>query len=206
MAKILHIQASPREGAFSKLAAEAYLAAHLAKHPGDVVETIDVWTADLPEFDGPTLQARYAAAAGKEHSAEQAKSWGAIVKQVEHFKGFDAYVVSFPMWNFSVPYRLKQYIDVLAHPGLTFGRSPEKGFFGLVTGKPVTIFVASAGDYRPGAPAAAIDFATPYVEWMFKFFGFTDIRTLRIGPTVGTPDAVEAVKTQCVNEARALVV
>ncbi len=204
MAKILHIQASPREGSYSSLAADAYLAAHLAKNPGDTVETLDVWTADLPHFDGPTLEARYAAASGQTHTPAQAKAWGAIVKQIEHFKSFDAYVVSFPMWNFSVPYPLKQYVDVIAQPGQTFGWAADKGFFGLVTGKPVTIFAASAGNYAPGTGAAAVDFATPYLEWVFKFFGFTDVRTMRVGPTVGAPDALDAMKAATVKQAQEL--
>jgi FMN-dependent NADH-azoreductase len=205
MAKILHIVGSPRDTSYSHRAAEAFLAEHLAKHPGDTIETLDVFSAKLPAFDGDTLAARYAAAGGQTQTPEQAKAWGAVVEVINHFKSFDRYVVSVPMWNFGIPYTLKHYVDVLAQPGQTFGFSPEKGYYGLVLGKPVTIIVASAGNYRPGAPAAALDFATPYLEWVFKFFGFTDIQTLRVGPTAGSPETVEQNAAAAIAEAKALV-
>jgi FMN-dependent NADH-azoreductase len=204
MAKILHIKASPRAGSLSTLAAEAYLAAHLEKHPGDTVETLDVFAVDLPAFDGATLDAKYAVMSGQAHSPDQAKAWGEVVKTIEHFKSFDAIVVSAPMWNFGVPYALKHYLDVIAQPGQTFGWSPEKGYFGLVLGKPVTLFTASAGDYRPGSGAEAIDFTTPYLEWIFRFFGFADLRTIRVAPTAAAPEVVEAAKEAALKEARAL--
>jgi FMN-dependent NADH-azoreductase len=205
MAKILHIVGSPRDDSFSTLAAEAFIAAHLDKNPDDTVERLDVWTANLPAFDAATLGARFAAASGVTQTPEQAKAWGAILKVVAHFKAFDRYVLSTPLWNFGIPYPLKHFVDVLAQPGQTFSFSPATGYAGLVLDKPITLFVASAGDYRPGAPAAGLDFATPYLEWIFKFIGFTDITSVRVGPTAGAPDVVEKNKQAAIAEARALV-
>ncbi len=43
MAKVLFIEASPRKGrSFSTQAAQAFLDAYQAAHPGDTVETLDL--------------------------------------------------------------------------------------------------------------------------------------------------------------------
>lgn len=192
MAKLLFIEASPRgERSYSSQAARAFLDAYRAAHPGDTIEVLKLWSADLPAFDGATLAAKYAVMGGKDFTAEEAQAWGRVAATAEHFKAADKIVVSTPMWNFSVPYVLKHYIDVIAQPGLTFGWSPEAGYFGLVKGKPALVVTASMGAYGPGSGAEAIDFQKPYVEWMLKFFGFETIHAIQVVNT-GMPDTAEA--------------
>ncbi len=192
MAKVLYLEASPRgERSYSSQAATAFLDAYKAAHPGDTVEVLDLWAADLPAFNGATLDAKYAVMGGKDFTAEQANAWGRVVAAADHFKAADKIVISTPMWNFSVPYVLKHYIDVIAQPGLTFGWSPEQGYFGLVKGKPALVVTASMGAYGPGTGAEAIDFQKPYVEWMLKFFGFETIHSVQVTNTA-MPDAAAA--------------
>ncbi|AVO44630.1 FMN-dependent NADH-azoreductase [Phreatobacter cathodiphilus] len=204
MAKVLFIEASPRKGrSYSTQAAQAFLDAYQAAHPGDTVETLDLWAADLPAFDGATLDAKYAVMGGKDFTAEQAQAWGKIVAAADHFKAADKIVIATPMWNFSVPYVLKHYIDVIAQPGQTFGWSPDQGYFGLVKGKPALVVTASMGAYGPGSGAEAIDFQKPYVEWMLKFFGFETIHSLQVINT-GMPDSAEASLAEAKVKAEAL--
>ena len=74
----------------------------------------------FPEINGTMLDAAYAVKHGQPHSPEQLHVWQAIVRIAEHFKSADKYLLSLPMWNFSIPYRLKHYIDLLVHRELTF--------------------------------------------------------------------------------------
>jgi len=204
MAKLLYIEASPRKArSYSIQAATAFLDAYKAAHPGDTVEVLDLWTADLPAFNGETLDAKYAVMGGKDFTAEQAQAWARVTAAADHFKAADKIVVSVPMWNFGVPYVLKHYIDVIAQPGLTFGWSPDKGYFGLVKGKPALVITASMGDYRPGTGAEAIDFQKPYVEWMLKFFGFETIHSIQVTSTA-MPDSAEASLAEAKTAAVAL--
>ena len=122
----------------------------MAGHPGDTVETLDLWHADLPEFDGPAIEAKYAILHGQKFSAAQEQAWNAVTKIADHFKSADKYVISLPMWNFGIPYKLKQFIDVIVQPGLAFSFSPETGYKGLITGKPVVVVYARGGAYGPG--------------------------------------------------------
>jgi FMN-dependent NADH-azoreductase len=114
MAKVLYVQASPRaERSKSIQVADAFVKAYAAKHPSDKVETLNLFTANLPTFDGLTINGKYNIMHGKAFSPEEKKAWEAVVKVIEHFKSFDKYVLAVPMWNFGIPYRLKQYLDII---------------------------------------------------------------------------------------------
>jgi FMN-dependent NADH-azoreductase len=81
MAKVLYIQASPRVGRSSSIqVADAFVEAYRAKHPADKVETLNLFTAALPSFDGLTINGKYNIVHGKEFSSEQKKAWDAVGK------------------------------------------------------------------------------------------------------------------------------
>src|SRR6266536_3103899 len=114
MAKLLYIESSPRKGRAASIAVAQYcLDTYRNKNPNEAVETLDLWATNLPRFDGFVLEAKYASLNGDPQTAEQSKAWQAVVKLAEHFKSADKYLFSLPMWNFSVPYVLKHYIDAL---------------------------------------------------------------------------------------------
>ncbi len=156
MATVLYIKASPRGGRSHSLAvADAFVETYRAAHPGDEVKTLDVFKADLPAFDGLAVQAKYTILHGQKHTAEELAAWQAVEAVIAEFKAADKYVFAVPMWNFGIPYRLKQYLDLLIQPGYTFSYSPEKGYTGLVTGKPVFVAYARGGEYPEGTPGEA---------------------------------------------------
>ena len=188
MAKLLHIQASPRGNrSASVTVAQHFIESYLATHPGDTVETLDLWQAGLPEFDGAILDAKYAVLHGQKHTPEQLQAWQAVVKIADHFKSADKYVFSLPMWNFGIPYKLKQFIDVLVQPGLTFNFTPEEGYKGLVLGKPAVAVYARGGAYGAGSGMEGYDAQSPYLKEVLGFIGFTDIKEIFVEPTLASP-------------------
>ena len=205
MAKILYIQASPMgDLSFSIRAARAFLDAYRAANPKDGIEELDLWKTDLQDFDFIAASGKYKIMRGLPHSDDEAKAWTRVKKAIDQLKGADKVVVSTGMWNFSIPYRLKQYIDIITQPGFTFSYDPAKGYSGLVTGKPLQLILASGGEYPAGTPMAAYDFQKPYLELIFGFIGFTDIRTLRVEGTL-TPaaeDNLEKIKKSAAEAAR----
>ncbi len=206
MATLLHIVASPRvDRSHSRHVADAFLDAYRQAHPDDTVETLDLWSEDLPPFDGEVINAKYAVLHGKPHNEAEAAAWQRVVAMADRFKAPDKYLFSLPMWNFGIPYKLKHYIDVIAQPGLTFAVSPEGQYSGLVTGKPAAVVYARGGAYS-SEPARGFDFQKPYLEFMLGFFGFTDVRPIVVEPTLaGDPkQARETANAQAVEVARAL--
>jgi FMN-dependent NADH-azoreductase len=193
MAKLIHIQASPRGNrSASQAVALCFIESYRAAHPGDIVDTLDLWQTDLPEINGSTLDAAYAVKHGQPHSPEQLHAWQTIVRIADHFKSGDKYLVSLPMWNFSIPYKLKHYIDLLVHRGLTFSFTPREGYKGLVTGKPLVAVYARGGAYSPGSGAESWDQQSTYLKQIFGFIGFTDIQEIFVEPTEASPASKDA--------------
>ena len=206
MANVLHIVASPRKESYSTRLAEAFLEAYRQAQPKDRVETLDVFQADIPPFYAPAAKAKYAVTTGQAPRDEAEAAWLPVVEAIKHFKRFDKYVLSSAMWNFGIPYRLKQYIDVLVQPSLTFGYSPEKGYSGLVTGRPLLLLLARGGVYKSGNPLETLDYQETYLRTIFGFIGFTDIRSVAIQGTLQKkPEQLEADLRQAIAAAREAV-
>jgi FMN-dependent NADH-azoreductase len=185
MAKVLHIQTSPRGGeSMSIQLARAMLTRYRELHPIDEIETLDLAAADLPPFNVPASEAKYAVLGGAEANGEAAQAWQRIIAVIDHFKSADKLVISSPMWNFTIPYPLKHCFDVIVQPGLTFNYSEETGYTGLVTGRPALLLLARGGDYSEGSGAEAMDFQRPYLETILRFVGFEDIRVVTVEPTL----------------------
>jgi FMN-dependent NADH-azoreductase len=204
MSKLLHIESSPRgQRSASITVAERFLDAYRGAHPGDTVETLNLWQTNLPEFNGATLDAKYAVLQGQSLTGDQASAWQVVTKIAEHFKSADKYLFSLPMWNFGIPYKLKHFIDVLVQPGLTFSYSPE-GYKGLVTGKPAVAIYARGGEYGPGTGAEGYDSQCPYMRQVLGFIGITGIQEIFVEPTAGSPTAKELAVSKSSAKAVAL--
>ena len=187
--RVLHIQASPRsKRSHSRVVADAFLDAYQAAHGEDEVITLDLFNMSLPTFDGFVLQAKYNILHGEEHSESQVAAWLSVEDVISEFTSADKYVVSNPMWNFGISYRLKHYIDVVTQPGYTFAVTPDGNYKGLVTGKPLLLIHARGGAYPVGSEMAGLDFQRSYLETVFGFMGFTGIEHLMVETTL-SPEA-----------------
>ena len=205
MQKLLYIQASPRkERSKSTQVAAAFLESYRQSHADDTVETLNIFEEDLPTFDGLKVQAKYTILHGKEHTPEEREAWDAIEKIISHFKAADKYVLSLPMWNFSIPYRLKQYIDILVQPGYTFTFG-ENGYEGLVKDKPVFVVYARGGSFPEGSEREAFDMQKKYIELFLGFIGFENIQSIVVGPTLqGEPIDIQTMLDVSIQKARSL--
>lgn len=193
MTELLHIKASPRADlSHSGKAAAGFIKALETHRPGLQVREIDVWQADLPAFDGPLLAAKYARLAGRSFTPQEAESWAAIEDLVQRLDAADAVLISTPMWNLSIPYRLKHYIDLVTQPGLSFRFDPQTGYTPLLRPRPVVAILASSGDFSEGPSWGRPDLATPYLRQALAFIGLGDADIVPVGPTAGKPEGVLA--------------
>jgi FMN-dependent NADH-azoreductase len=204
MSKLLYIQASPRgQRSHSVTVTDALIDEYEKKHPDDEVEILNVFDESLPNFDGLAVQAKYTILHGKSHSQIEQDLWKNVEKVIEQFTSVDKYVLATPMWNFSIPYRLKQYIDILVQPGYTFSYSPESGYEGLVKGKTMLAVYARGGEYTPGSDAEGYDMQKKYIELIFGFMGITDISSVVVEPTLqGGPDAAGAKRQEAIEKVK----
>lgn len=205
MSRLFYLQASPRgERSTSIALADAFVNAYRQAHPADEVKVTDLFQRDLPVFDGYALNAKYAILNGLKHTPEERVAWEKVAAIADEFKSYDKYVLAVPMWNFSIPYRLKHYLDVLIQPSLTFTFSPESGYKGLVTGKPAFLALARGGEYPAGSPAEAWDFQSKYILTALGFIGFTDIRVVMAEPTLGDPALTAKRRDEAISKAIAM--
>lgn len=191
MTKLLYIQSSPRKDrSISSMVAKAFLDAYGKKDPKQDVETVDLWSVSLPEFDGDIVNAKYRILHGQEASMVEQNAWKAVVDVFARFNCADKYLFSLPMWNFGIPYKLKHFIDLIVQPGLAFSFDQETGYTGLVTGKPAVVIYSRGGSYL-GDAGNTFDFQKPYFETFLNFIGITDIRSIVVEPTLDRPENVE---------------
>lgn len=203
MSQLLYIQASPRiERSYSIAAAEAFVSAYKQANPKDEVVSMNLFKKDLPAFDGLAVQAKYTILHGLKHTAEELAAWKSVEELIAEFKSADKYALAVPMWNFGIPYRLKQYLDIIVQPGYTFSFSPKEGYKGLVTGKPVFVAYSRGGAYPKGSAEEAFDLQTKYFQLALGFIGFTDIRTLIVEPTLAGPDVAKKIKEDSIAKAK----
>ena len=139
--------------------------------------TSTCWTSGAkgcPEFDGEVLEAKYARLGGREFSNAQREAFAELERMAMRFALADRVLISTPMWNFGLPYKLKQWFDLIVQPGLTFRFDPAQGYLPLLKDRPTIAIVASGGDFVTGMNRGRIDMATPYLGvtciWLLPFF------------------------------------
>jgi FMN-dependent NADH-azoreductase len=192
MARLLYIEASPAKSTSHSIeVAKVFLKAYQETHPQDELQAIDLWAADLPPFDAETIEAKFAVLRKHEFTPEQHARWDAVQRISRHFNAADKYIFSVPMWNFSVPYRLKHYIDVVTLAGENWSWSRAEGYKSLLAGKKALLIYASAGEYGVSDPS---DFQKPYLRRWLSFIGVTDIQEISVAPTLADADALAGTK------------
>jgi FMN-dependent NADH-azoreductase len=185
MSEVLYIKGSPRTGRSHSVAvADEFIDSYRQTHPDDNIKTIDIFKADLPAFDLAAATAKYKIMHGQEHSEQDREIWAKVVSIIEEFKSADKYVMAVPMWNFSIPYRLKQYIDIIVQPTYTFSVTEDGNYEGLVKNKPIFIAYARGGEYPAGSATEAFDLQKRYLELILGFMGFSDVHSVSIEPTL----------------------
>lgn len=204
MPRLLYIKASPRPESRSIAIAGAYLDALKAKRPDLDVDVLPLWSEPLPHFDGDKANAKLSVITGQAHTASQKTAWDEVLAIIARFKAADMYLFAVPMWNGGIPYRLKQYIDIVHQPGELFGLDPATGYFGLLKNKRAVIAYTS-GAYAPDKPSPAFgsDHHAAYMRSWLNQAGITDITELRHQPTLLDPDNAAAFERAKVNAAAA---
>ncbi|WP_291737467.1 NAD(P)H-dependent oxidoreductase [Leisingera sp. F5] len=190
MTKLLFIQASPRGAdSKSKALADAYLSKLQAVKPGIDVDVLNLSAEVLPDYDGDKVAAKMNVITGQDHDSCQLTAWDEITSMAQRFISADIYLIAVPMWNGSIPYKFKQYIDLIHQPGLLWGLEPETGYFGLLENKKAVLALTS-GAFGPGMPSPAfgVDHQSAYLKFWLNQAGVNDIQEICFQPTLLTND------------------
>jgi FMN-dependent NADH-azoreductase len=183
--KLFHLRCSPRPASESSAGADIFVTRFQQVRPDWDIDVMDIWRETLPEFEGETLEAKYARLSGREFSGAERDAFAVLERRATRFALADRVLISTPMWNFAIPYKLKQWFDLIVQPGLTFRFDPAQGYLPLLKNRPTVVILASGSDFVTGMNRGRIDMASPYLREVLRFIGVSDVRFALIGPTAG---------------------
>lgn len=180
--RLLHIIATPRGLASNTGRVSSVLIEELHQQYGDLeVTTLDLFSADLPAVAGVNIKSKYALMTGQPVDETAKGSWQEIESTIQQFLAADLYVITVPMWNFSIPYALKYYIDAIVQPGYLFAYNEQGQPVGLVEGKKMVVVTSRGGDYSQ-PPMDAFDHMQTYLRAIFGFVGIGDLQFFNVQP------------------------
>jgi FMN-dependent NADH-azoreductase len=205
--RLLHISASPRGAASASLAiADEFVHAFAGANPDHTIEHWDLWDGTLPEFGPAAVTAKMTVFGGEDPTGDAAAAWERVRETFARFDRADRLLLSVPMWNGSIPYILKQFIDVISQPGMIFGVDPYSGYEHLLAGrgKRAAVIYTSAVWGPELAPSFGTDFQSTYLGDWLRWTGIDDITEIRYHPTLlGSADATMAKAREAAREAAA---
>ena len=200
--RLLHIVATPRGLASHTGRISSVLLEELhASHDDLDVETLDLFSADLPAVAGVNIKTKYALMTGQPVDDAARGSWREIEKIIEQFLAADMYVLTVPMWNFGVPYALKYYIDAIVQPGYLFRYDEQGRPEGLVRGKKMVVVTSRGADYS--GPMASYDFLESYLRAILGFVGISDLTFFNAQPMDISPELRRDAYASVIGEVRA---
>lgn len=205
--RILNITTSPRKDKSASIAiVNAFLAEYKERVSDVVVDTLDIWQEQLPEFDAEAINAKYKGVSGEPMTPVETATWEKIRELASRFQRADRIVLSVPMWNFSFPYKFKQLIDLSCQRNMLF--TFDGDFYGpsLNIDKAFVVYVRGQSDEagfktvsQPG-----FKYLSGYVEFWLQFIGVRSIVSLTVEHTWDgrAVDMIEAGKRQAAELAR----
>lgn len=201
MSTILRIDASSRIANSHSRAIGNLVEARLTE-PGARVSRRDLSSAPLGHITDATIEAMFGVA--RKRMFGGATSATRLSDQViDEVREAGAIIITTPMYNFGLPSALKAWIDQLVRVQKTFAY--ENGEFrGLLQSKPVYVVIAyGARGYADGALKPA-DFVRPYLDFVLRFIGLTDLHFITVEGTSGSEEAGAIARAEAVAQIGAL--
>mgnify|MGYP000591395625 FL=1 len=175
--KLLHIDSSVlAEHSVSRQLTARIVTEWQATHPGTAVEYLDLAQDTPATLSGAELAARMTPADSR--SAEQTAAAARTEAFLQQFLAVDVIVVGAPMYNFSIPSQLKNWIDCIAQAGRTF-KYTETGPVGLAGNKTVIVASSRGGVYSTSEALRALDHQESYLRTVLGFMGIDNARIVR---------------------------
>ena len=190
---VLHIQSSPRGDRSNSIAlTNAFLSASRKVFSEINEDVLNVWDENLPEFDALSIGAKYKAVNHEPMTAAESHTWNRILELIGRFQRANRIVLGLPMWNFSIPYKLKQLIDLTAQRNYLFTYDGKE--YGPSLSIPKALVVYTRGSiYREGSPIPpSFDHQSPYVDFWLRQIGVHEIRSVLVDNTWSKDDAESA--------------
>jgi FMN-dependent NADH-azoreductase len=181
MPTVLDVQALPRTNlSRTRRLRDALVEAITLNRDDVVVNTVDLANDHdaLPAIDSWDISAKFEVAYGDGTLDEaQATRWDRIVRLTDQLHAASLVVISAPMWNFSIPWHLKRWLDCVMQARLTFDATAS-GYSGLLEGRPVVLLSTRDASLAEGSGMEGLDFHLPYLRAVCGFMGLGPVHTV----------------------------
>jgi FMN-dependent NADH-azoreductase len=184
--RLLNIVTSPRRERSASIAViDSFLLEYQKRIKGVVVDTLDVWTESLPEFDAEAIGAKYKGVSGEAMTSSERATWEKIRELSSRFQKADRIVLGVPMWNFSFPYKLKQLIDLACQRHMLFTFDGKEYGPALNIDKAFVAYVRGQSEEAgfQSVPPPGFDYATKYIVFWLRFIGVRGITAMTVEHT-----------------------
>lgn len=200
--RALIIRAHPLDPSKSRsmTMADVFVEELTAHRPDTVVDDVRLYETAVPEIDLDMMTGWERLRAGEHFShltGAQQNKLALFDQYTKQFQSADLVVIANPLWNLSVPTRLKAWIDTICRAGVTFRYTAEGEAEGLVTDKTVVHLQASGGHFGQQDPASL------YIAGMFQFLGCTT-HTLAAEGMDHEPDRAAEIMEEALRRVREL--
>src|SRR5471030_3297919 len=141
MSKVLYIKANVKPEGQSRTfkISDSFMEEYKKINPNDEIITLDLYKENIDFLKGEDLGAVFGP------KTEESRNHS-VLKYAYQFAEVDKYIIAAPMWNLSVPAKLKAYIDYVSVVGIAF-KYTEQGPVGLLENKKA-VYVAARGDRK----------------------------------------------------------
>ena len=178
--KLLEIQSSPRSEASDSIAlTKSFIEASKSDDTSVIVDTLNVWHERLPEFDYEAIGAKYKAVKHEAMTEAESNVWERIQSLIQRFQSADRIVLGTPMWNFGLPYKLKQLIDLIAQRNYLFAYDGKQ--YGPLLNVEKAIVVYTRGSRfleDTSMPPSRFDHQATYLDFWLQLVGVKELRSV----------------------------
>jgi FMN-dependent NADH-azoreductase len=161
MAHLLHIDSSSTPGSVSRQMASAFREVWDAGDPDGTVTYRDLVADPVPHVCPDAVVTLY----GQAYTENQETCAAVHDRLVTEVTEADAILISAPMYNWTIPGNLKDWLDQVLIPGKTlFWNMPVNP----LAGRPTTVVLAYGGEYAPGTAEGQMDHVEPYLRTVLE--------------------------------------
>ncbi|MEK8131406.1 NAD(P)H-dependent oxidoreductase [Paenibacillus filicis] len=187
MSKLLVINAHPEvesTSSFSLHVLNYFLSKYKEQHSiEEIIEQINLYQDVIPMIDQTVLSAWGKQRNGEELTTEEQKVIQRMNEVLQQFKSANKYVIAYPLHNFNISSKLKDYMDNILIARETF-KYTETGSVGLLKdGRSMLVIQGSGSIYTNNNWYTEVEYSHKYLKSMFNFLGIEDYEILRVQGT-----------------------
>lgn len=149
----------------------------------EVIEQINLYKDIIPMIDHNVLSAWGKQRNGEELTTEEQEVTGRMNEVLQQFKSANKYIIAYPLHNFNIPSKLKDYMDNIMIARETF-KYTDNGSVGLLKdGRSMLVIQGSGAIYTNNDWYTEVEYSHKYLKSMFNFLGIEDYEILRVQGT-----------------------